>query len=75
MMPKKVQGQIAAAAPLAGLIAWGWNLNFPEAQMTVEIAGMLGGIVGPVVAWFVSWVPHPHAEPKVVEPKETPDEN
>lgn len=56
---KKVQGQMAAAAPLTALIAWAWNGSFPDMQMSVEVAGAMGGIVGPIVAWAVSWIPKP----------------
>ena len=61
---KKVVGQSAAAAPLAAVLAWAWNISFPEAQMPAEVAGAVGGIIGPVVAYMVSWLPHPNGNEK-----------
>lgn len=59
MFKNTVKGQAVAAAPLAAIIAWAWNGSFPDMQMTVEVAGAMGGVVGPAVAWLVSWLPAP----------------
>ena len=55
----RVKGQIAAGAAFAVVIAWGWNEAFPEALMPGEVGAALGAIVGPVVAYLVSWLPMP----------------
>jgi len=59
---KKVVGQASAAAPLAAVIAWAWNIKFPEAAMPAEVAGAIGGIIGPVVSYGVSWLPSPTSD-------------
>ncbi|HEB79664.1 MAG TPA: hypothetical protein ENI79_04230 [Rhodospirillales bacterium] len=59
---KKVIGQAAAASPISAFLAWVWNSYNPEHQMPAEVAGALGGLVGPAVAYLVSWLPHPHPD-------------
>lgn len=59
---KKVVGQAGAAAPIASVIAWAWNISFPQAQMPAEVAGAIGGVVGPIVAYGVSWLPSPNLD-------------
>ena len=59
---KKVIGQSAAAAPLAAVLAWAWNMSVPESPMPAEVAGAMGGLVGPMVAYLVSWLPHPNGK-------------
>lgn len=56
---KRVAGHAGTSAPVAALIAWLWNAYNPEHQMPAEVAGAIGGLVGPVVAYIVSWVPKP----------------
>ncbi len=56
---KRVVGQSATAASLGAVVAWFWNGMLPDFQMTPEVAGALGGIIGPVVAYLVSWLPQP----------------
>lgn len=56
---KKVVGQSAGGASLAAIIAFLWNGYIREPAMTAEVAGALGGLVGPLVAYLASWAPHP----------------
>lgn len=60
-MKPKVVGSTMAGGGVAAVIAWAWNGAFPEYPMTVEVAAVVGTtIVGPAVAWAVSWLPKPH---------------
>lgn len=63
MEPKKsyakITGQTAAGASVAALIAWAWNINWPDAMMTPEVAAALGATIGPIIKYGVSWLPHP----------------
>ncbi len=56
---KRVAGQTAGGAAVAAMIAWLWNGFVGEPAMTAEVAGAMGGLVGPVVAYLVSWLPDP----------------
>ena len=56
---KKVVGNTAAATPLAAVVAWGWNILYPETPMSAEVAVSLAGLLGIAVAYAVSWLPHP----------------
>ena len=58
---KKVVGQSAAGAPLAAVIAWAWNIHNPDMAMPAEVAGAVGGMIGPIVAYLVSWLPSPNS--------------
>ncbi len=62
MEKKRIVGQTAAGAPVGALVAWAWNGTFPEMQMGVEIAAALGGILGPMIKYVVSFLPHPNGE-------------
>lgn len=57
---KRIVGQTAAGASVAALIAWGWNIKYPGAMMTPEVAAALGATIGPMIKWCVSWLPAPH---------------
>ena len=56
----RVVGQSAAGAPFAAVLAWAWNMSFPDMQMPAEVAAPLGGLVGPIIAYLVSWLPSPN---------------
>lgn len=56
-MKKKVLGQSAIGAPVAAVAAWLWNGSFPEFQMPAEVAAAVGGLLGPIISWAVSWLP------------------
>ena len=56
---KKVIGQSSGGAAVGTLVAWSWNGLFPDYQMTAEVAGSLGGLLGPPIAYMVSWLPQP----------------
>ena len=59
---KRITGSTATAASLAALVAWLWNGYVDDPKMTVEVAGAMGGFIGPIVAYLVSWLPRPQAE-------------
>ena len=46
----------------ASVIAWAWNGFVGEPKIGPEVAAAMGALVGPVVAYLVSWLPHPHPE-------------
>lgn len=63
-MPEKpsngrIVGQTATGASVAALIAWGWNIKWPGALMTPEVAAALGATIGPIIKYGVSWLPRP----------------
>ena len=59
MKNKRVIGQVGIGAPVAAVAAWAWNGYFPEFQMPAPVAAAVGGLIGPVIAWAVSWAPSP----------------
>jgi hypothetical protein len=59
MKYKKVIGQASGSSVAAGFIVWYWNGTHPEMPITAELAGGMGALVGPVLAYLVSWLPTP----------------
>ena len=63
--PKTPLSKVAASSVLsgtsAGLVAWLWNGFVGEPKMPAEVAGVLAGLLGPVIAYLVSWLPRPPA--------------
>ena len=55
----KVTGQTAAGAGVASVVAWAWNISFPESAMPAEVAAALGGVIGPAIKYVVGWLPAP----------------
>ena len=51
-----------AGASLGAIVAWGWNAGFPEVQMPAEVAAPLGALLGPVIRWFIAWLPEPQRD-------------
>ena len=56
---KKIIGQASGAAGAGVIVAFLWNIILPNHQMPAEVAASLGGLLGPVIAYAVSWVPRP----------------
>ena len=61
---KRITGQGVAAAPVGAIVAWLWNGFIPNLQMTPEVAAALSPLIGVVLAYLVSWLPHPSPEGK-----------
>lgn len=59
-LPKVVPNSMLAGGGIGALVAWAWNGIFPEYPMTAEVAAVAGAtVIGPIVAYIVSWVPKP----------------
>ena len=56
---KRIVGNAGLAAPAGALIAWLWNGFIGTPEMTAEVAATIGGLIGPVIAYLVSWLPAP----------------
>ena len=65
MADKSPAARVAASSIIsggsAGLVAWLWNGFVVAPQMPAEVAAILAGLLGPVVAYLVSWLPRPPA--------------
>ena len=63
----KINGRVKGSASVSGavgaaVIAWLWNGFVGTPEMGPEVAAAMGALVGPIVAYLVSWLPHPHKE-------------
>ena len=56
----KVAANSVLSGTAAGVVAWLWNGFVAEPQMPAEVAGALAGLLGPVLAYLISWLPRPH---------------
>lgn len=55
----KVAADSLLAGSSAGAVAWLWNGFVGEPQMPAEVAGLLAGLLGPVIGYLISWLPRP----------------
>lgn len=63
MKGPRIKGSATVSGAVgAAVIAWAWNGFVGEPKMGPEVAASMGALVGPVVAYAVSWLPHPHEE-------------
>lgn len=57
MTYQKVGVTASSSSGAGAVVAWLWNVFLPEHQMPPEVAAAVGGLLAPIIAYFVSWFP------------------